>query len=375
MLANGLTFLTALLPLLSVADAAHSAPRHHRRHHGLAARDEPHPRGIAQVAPRANAGHSEAKRTIKRAVKKRGAQQQCRVRGSAPPTAASSAAASAVSSVAADSAVPSPAAPSSAAAAQTPSIPNQNAWADQSAQSSAAAAPSAAAPSPSAWSAPAPAPSQSSGGGLVGGIISISDGTCGNSNASPDAPNGAEEWLNCGLTSGGWSPPHLGLGDLVTESLHADGVFAPCAPYFWAFEQHGAANGIPPILLASFSMQESTCNPSATGGNGEAGLMQLASMNCAGAPGGNCYDIDFNVGAAARLFKGYVDAAGGNVLVASGQYNGWRVGMTADDAQAAKWQGNCHAQNNLDYLHQLFNGWCQGKAAYTMGTWFNLAGC
>jgi hypothetical protein len=43
--------------------------------------------------------------------------------------------------------------------------------------------------------------------------------------------------------------------------------------------------------------------------------------------------------------------------------------MTADDAQAAKWQGNCHAQNNLDYLHQLFNGWCQGKAAYTMGTW------
>jgi hypothetical protein len=131
MLANGLTFLTALLPLLSVADAAHSAPRHHRRHHGLAARDEPHPRGIAQVAPRANAGHSEAKRTIKRAVKKRGAQQQCRVRGSAPPTAASSAAASAVSSVAADSAVPSPAAPSSAAAAETPSIPNQNAWADQ----------------------------------------------------------------------------------------------------------------------------------------------------------------------------------------------------------------------------------------------------
>jgi len=83
----------------------------------------------------------------------------------------------------------------------------------------------------------------------------------------------------------------------------------------------------------------------------------------------SCYDIDFNVGAAARLFKGYVDAAGGNVLVASGQYNGWRVGMTSDDAQAAKWQGNCHAQNNLDYLHQLFNGWCQGKSAYTMGTW------
>jgi hypothetical protein len=125
MLVNGLTFLTALLPLLSVADAAHTAPRHHRRHHGLAAREEPAARGIAQVAPRANAGHSEAKRTIKRAVKKRGAQQQCRVRGSTPPTP-SSAAASAVSSVAADSAVPSP-----SAAVETPSIPNQNAWADK----------------------------------------------------------------------------------------------------------------------------------------------------------------------------------------------------------------------------------------------------
>lgn len=71
----------------------------------------------------------------------------------------------------------------------------------------------------------------------------LTSSTCGNSNASPDAPNGAEEWLNCGLTSGGWSPPHLGLGDLVTASLDASGVFAPCAPYFWAFEQHGAANG------------------------------------------------------------------------------------------------------------------------------------
>jgi len=189
MLANGLTFLTALLPLLSVADAAHAAPKHHRRHHALASRDEPSPRGIAQVAPRANAGHAEAKRTIKRAVKKRGAQQQCRVRESTPPTP-SSAAASAVSSVAAESAAPSPAASSSAAAAETPSIPNQNAWADQvcltstvlhqltvqSAQSSSAAAPSPPAPSPSAWSEPAPAPAPSSNGGLLGGIISLTDG-------------------------------------------------------------------------------------------------------------------------------------------------------------------------------------------------------
>ena len=71
----------------------------------------------------------------------------------------------------------------------------------------------------------------------------LTSSTCGDSRASSDAPNGAEDWLNCGLTSGGWSPPHLGLDQLVTQTLHADGVFAPCAPYFWAFEQYGNANG------------------------------------------------------------------------------------------------------------------------------------
>lgn len=71
----------------------------------------------------------------------------------------------------------------------------------------------------------------------------LTHSTCGYSNAGPDAPNGAEEWLNCGITSGGWTPPHLGLDNLKVESLHADGVFAPCAPYFWAFEQYGNAHG------------------------------------------------------------------------------------------------------------------------------------
>lgn len=133
MLTNGLTILTALLPLLSVASAAHAAPRH-RRHHDLAARDEPSPRDIAQVAPRANAGHAEAKRAIRRVVKKRGAQQQCRARGSSAPSVAAQDASSADSSAAAASSAvasaPAPA-PSSAAPSETPAIPNQNAWADQ----------------------------------------------------------------------------------------------------------------------------------------------------------------------------------------------------------------------------------------------------
>jgi membrane-bound lytic murein transglycosylase MltF len=33
-------------------------------------------------------------------------------------------------------------------------------------------------------------------------------------------------------------------------------------------------------MIASFAMQESTCNPGATGGGGEAGMMQIAPPNC-----------------------------------------------------------------------------------------------
>jgi hypothetical protein len=48
---------------------------------------------------------------------------------------------------------------------------------------------------------------------------------------------------------------------------------------------------VPPIILASFAMQESSCNPSAVGGAGEQGLMQITRDKCKGAPNGNCKDI------------------------------------------------------------------------------------
>jgi membrane-bound lytic murein transglycosylase MltF len=38
-------------------------------------------------------------------------------------------------------------------------------------------------------------------------------------------------------------------------------------------------------------MQESSCNPSAVGGAGEQGLMQITREKCKGAPNGNCKDI------------------------------------------------------------------------------------
>jgi membrane-bound lytic murein transglycosylase MltF len=48
---------------------------------------------------------------------------------------------------------------------------------------------------------------------------------------------------------------------------------------------------VPAILLASFAMQESSCNPNTVGGAGEQGLMQLTSDKCVGTPNGNCQDV------------------------------------------------------------------------------------
>jgi hypothetical protein len=47
-------------------------------------------------------------------------------------------------------------------------------------------------------------------------------------------------------------------------------------------------------MLASFALQESSCNPTAVGGAGEQGLMQLTSDKCGDSPGGNCQDVVSN---------------------------------------------------------------------------------
>jgi hypothetical protein len=52
---------------------------------------------------------------------------------------------------------------------------------------------------------------------------------------------------------------------------------------------------------------------------------------------------------------------------AAGSYNGWFVGMTYSDATAAASTGSCGAQNNLDYVSQLFNGWMQGRDGTVIG--------
>lgn len=109
-------------------------------------------------------------------------------------------------------------------------------------------------------------------------------------------PNGSLDWLNCGFeTSAGWQPPNIQMKDVITQPLsHAldspSSPFKACSKYIHLFEQYGNQFGVEPIMLASFAMQESSCNPNTIGGGGEQGLMQITREKCGGAPGGNCLD-------------------------------------------------------------------------------------
>lgn len=61
-------------------------------------------------------------------------------------------------------------------------------------------------------------------------------------------------------------------------------------------------------MLASFAMQESSCVPSAVGGAGEQGLMQITVDKCGGAPDGNCQDpvhVSVTISGISRLDRGF----------------------------------------------------------------------
>ncbi|KAJ7747363.1 glycoside hydrolase family 23 protein [Mycena metata] len=220
----------------------------------------------------------------------------------------------------------------------------------------------------------------------VAGVLKVTDNACGPNGAttkisSSAGPNGAEEWLNCGITGSGWKPPYLGTKDIISKDLasaikDSNSPFKACAAYVSLFEKHAAEHGLPPIMLASFAMQESSCNKDTVGGNGEQGLMQITQDKCGGAPGGNCRDPDFNIKTAASYFANTLNDNGGNLLLTIGQYNGWDVGLTAKKATSVRYS-DCLAQQNLDYLHQFLNGWMQNVDAYSagLGTFHNLDVC
>jgi hypothetical protein len=221
------------------------------------------------------------------------------------------------------------------------------------------------------------------------GLINVQS-NCGPSGATAQitrlsGPNGNIDWLNCGFeTSAGWQPPNIQMKDVITQPLSSalqspSSPFKACSKYISMFEQYGNQFGVAPIMLASFAMQESSCNPDTIGGGGEQGLMQITREKCGGAPGGNCRDPDFNIRTAASFFAQTVKDNGGNVLLSVGAYNGWRRGLTKSAAFAAAHSSCCRCQNNGDYLHQFFNGWCQNINAYDakmpLGKYFNLDQC
>ncbi|KAF8919868.1 glycoside hydrolase family 23 protein, partial [Mucidula mucida] len=213
--------------------------------------------------------------------------------------------------------------------------------------------------------------------------------SCGSSGATDaitasSGPMGSIDFFNCGIEGGGWNPPDIYLSDLhyvsLDDAIQSPGSpFQACSEYVWIFNKYGDQYGIPPIMMASFALQESTCNPATTGGAGEAGLMQLTSDKCYDAPNGNCYDPEFNIMRATQYFSGLVKDHGGSILVPVGRYNGWNLGMTYAQATAARWSSCCRCQNNLDYLHQFLNGWMQNVNAYDssspLGVYFNLNVC
>lgn len=59
-------------------------------------------------------------------------------------------------------------------------------------------------------------------------------------------------------------------------------IFKLCAAYVPIFEKYGDLYEIPPIMMAAFAMQESTCNAAAVGQGGEQGLMQISKEKCGG---------------------------------------------------------------------------------------------
>ncbi len=185
----------------------------------------------------------------------------------------------------------------------------------------------------------------------------VATNSCGASRADDEYPNGAEDWLNCGISrinkNSKWTPPGGVTIDRLAyvsleEAMAKNHIWAPCEPFIQLFEKWGAATGLPPILLASFAMQESTCNPNESGDSGGAfGLMQITKEKCEGRDKAGCNDPDFNIMTGAKYFASQLEYFNGNVLLALGQYNGWYDGLTYNGATAAAYTGCCECQVSL----------------------------
>lgn len=109
-------------------------------------------------------------------------------------------------------------------------------------------------------------------------------------------------------------------------------TWAACEQYFWIFEKAERETGVPAIMMASFALQESSCNANTRGGGGEYGLCQITKDKCEGRSDEECLDPEFNVMKAASFFKSTLDGFNGALLPALGAYNGWYPGLSYNGA-------------------------------------------
>lgn len=201
-------------------------------------------------------------------------------------------------------------------------------------------------------------------------------------------PNGSEEWLNTGLGEGGWEPPFLDINSLAHISLeeYYGGVGSACAQYDEFFQAAGDKYGIDPAILAFIAMQESSCNADA--GGPTPGLMQCDPGNCQNGQGSCQYPIQDNVDCGAWVLQSALERAEGNAVRALGSYNGWFTaadntgmnggrGLTEDYPCSEEGISNGVPQN-LDYMHEVLNGWFQGYDIYGgdsgLGGYYNCQG-
>ncbi|KZV82589.1 lysozyme-like protein [Exidia glandulosa HHB12029] len=233
---------------------------------------------------------------------------------------------------------------------------------------------------------PAPQPTSTSTPAPPGGTVS-SDFLCDGkpSGATVETtqtggPNGDEDWLNCGLESGGWSPPPLTVDQIVYVDLDkaledSKSPYHACEQYIDIFKKYGQQLNIPPIYIAAFALQESSCNAGTTGGAGEVGLMQITPDKCVDPPNGDCHEADYNIRIGATYFADQLKEHNGNVPLTVGAYNGWYDTMTSDQTLG---QSNPCWQQNLDYMMDFFNVWLQNIDAYAgtkYGRWHNYDKC
>ncbi|KAH7002538.1 extracellular soluble lytic transglycosylase [Ilyonectria destructans] len=195
-------------------------------------------------------------------------------------------------------------------------------------------------------------------------------------------PNGSEAWLNTGLDADGWNPPFLDINSLTHISLddYYNGVGQGCQQYDEFFRSSGEKYGIDPAILAFIAMQESSCNTDA--GGPTPGLMQCDPSNCQNGQSSCQYPIQDNVDCGANVLKNALNNANGNAIRALGSYNGWFTAQDFTGLNGGKGitvdypcsnEGRQHGSpQNLDYLHEVLNGWFQGYDIY--GNDANLGG-